>query len=304
VPPSVFAFALPVALVCTSATALAVEADRSACREQESNRGHDADISEVICVARRLFQSRIRSKPDQEPVEMTVGAPPMTSDDTDTPGPGNLEVNTVLAAGLSSERQTYAAPLLDINFGIGERLQLKFEVPFVIDRTSPAAGPNHADHGVGDSIAGVKYRFYDDDASGLSLGVYPQVQFHTPAAPRAVSEGGTTFILPLLLTGEFPRASITVNLGVEKSTGAEGVDFFASFGAGTRLSPRVALMAEIAAQDLGHPHRLLVFLDLGLKVKLGHQQSIMGAVGYDVRAPDDQAASSHVTVAYQRLFGH
>ena len=34
-------------------------------------------------------QSRIRRKKEEEPVEMTVGAPPMVTDDTDTPGDGN-----------------------------------------------------------------------------------------------------------------------------------------------------------------------------------------------------------------------
>jgi Putative MetA-pathway of phenol degradation len=281
-------------LLCASATAAAADANKSACVEREMNEGHDARTSEAICGIKRFFQNRIRSKPDEEPVEMTVGAPPMISDDTDTPGAGNLEINSVFDAELSRDRQKYEAPLLDINYGIGDRLQLRYEVPFVIDRNSPAGGPDRTDHGVGDSAVGLKYRFYDDDENGLSLGVYPQVRFHTPAAARAVSEGGTTVILPLLLTGEFSHASITANLGVEKSSQAGGPDYFASFGTGTRLNAKIALMAEIAAQDLRHVQQLRVIFDLGFKVKLGQKQSIMAALGHDLRSPDGESSNSYV----------
>jgi len=129
-------------LVCASATAAAADADKSACVQREMNEGHDARTSEAICGIKRFFQNRIRSKPDEEPVEMTVGAPPMVSDDTDTRGAGNLEINSVFDAELSSDRQMYEAPLLDINYGIGDRLQFRYEVPFVIDRNSPAGGPD------------------------------------------------------------------------------------------------------------------------------------------------------------------
>jgi hypothetical protein len=301
-------------LVCVSATAAAADADgsaaaatasaaKAACLEKETNEGHDLRTSEMICGIRRFFQNRIRGKPDEEPVEMTVGAPPMTSDDTDTPGSGNLEVNSVFHAVLSGERQTYEAPLLDFNFGIGDRLQLKYEVPFVIDRTSPAGGPEATAHGVGDSVVGLKYRFYDDEESGLSLGAYPQLRFHTPAAARGVSEGGSTVWLPLLLTKEFLRASITANLGGEWSSQAESLDAFASFGAGTRLGARFALMAEIVARDLRHAQQRRLSFDLGLKVKLGHKQSIMAAAGHDLRSPEGESSNFDVTVAYQRLIG-
>ena len=135
----------------------------------------------------------------EEPVEMVVGSPPMVSDDTGTPGNGNWEINVVLAGDISKDSKTFELPLLDINYGIGDRLQLKYEVPYVVTcnsrfdengkRTTEQAS------GVSSSNVGVKYRFYDNDRSGLSLAVYPQVEFRTPGSklegePDEDGEGG------------------------------------------------------------------------------------------------------------------
>lgn len=160
--------------------------DKAACLAREAAKGHDAAASALICHLRSVFQSRIRYKPDAEPVEMTVGSPPMISDDTDTPGPGNVELNVVFNGAWSRDEHALEAPLLDVNYGIGERLQLKYEVPYAIERRTErdASGAEVVTraHGIGDSNLGLKYRFYDDSDNGLSLGVYPQARFRTPGA--------------------------------------------------------------------------------------------------------------------------
>jgi hypothetical protein len=61
----------------------------------------------------------------EEPVEMVVGSPPMVSDDTGTPGNGNWEINVVLAGDISKDSHAFELPLMDVNYGIGDRLQLK-----------------------------------------------------------------------------------------------------------------------------------------------------------------------------------
>jgi hypothetical protein len=122
----------------------------------------------------------------EEPVEMVVGSPPMVSDDTGTPGNGNWEINVVLGGDISKDSKAFELPLMDINYGIGDRLQLKYDVPYVVtcntrfdengERTTEQAS------GVSSSKVGVKYRFYDNDRSGLSLAVYPQMEFRTPGS--------------------------------------------------------------------------------------------------------------------------
>ena len=89
------------------------------------------------------------SLPEQaeEPVEMVVGSPPMVSDDTGTPGNGNWEINVVLAGDISKDSKAFELPLLDINYGIGDRLQLKYEVPYVVTCNSEIRRKRGENHG-------------------------------------------------------------------------------------------------------------------------------------------------------------
>ncbi len=278
--------------------------DKAACLASEAAKGHDAVASALICHLRRVFQNRILYKPDAEPVEMTVGSPPMISDDTDTPGPGNLELNVVFNGAWSRDERSFEAPLLDVNYGIGERMQFKYEVPYAIERDVSGGRADTTEHGIGDSIVGVKDRFYDDEEIALSLAVYPQVRFRTPGARRALSEDGASFILPLLLTKEFATASVTADLGVEHSSADDRSDYFASFGIGTRVTDRLAIMTEIAGESLRDSDARRYIVNIGLRRKLNDKQALLASVGHDLHAPDGAARSVYFTLAYQRVFGN
>jgi len=57
------------------------------------------------------------------------GGPPMVTDDPGTPGGGHWEINLAWTGEHSSGETTQDAPLLDLNYGVGDRLQVKYEVP-------------------------------------------------------------------------------------------------------------------------------------------------------------------------------
>src|SRR5947207_15936525 len=59
------------------------------------------------------------------------GGPPMITDDPDTPGPGFWEINVSAARDASREERRIERPRVDVNYGAGERIQLKFEIPWV-----------------------------------------------------------------------------------------------------------------------------------------------------------------------------
>lgn len=54
----------------------------------------------------------------------------------------------------------YSVPILDINYGVGSRIQLKYQVPYVLQSTD--GGP--LESGLGKSLAGVKWRFYQNES--------------------------------------------------------------------------------------------------------------------------------------------
>ena len=260
-------------------------------------------------VASLKLRRRIKYRPQEDPVDMTVESPPMFADDTATPGDRNAEVNVSFGGDIAHDRKVFELPLLDFNYGIGENLQLKYEVPWVFERRLETGedGEEHrvSAHGISNSVLGVKYRFYDDEESHLSFATYPQVEVRTPGSKReddgGVAHAGTTWILPVLVTREFERLAFTGNLGLQKTTGESG-SLFAVAGAGTRLSPRLALLAEIAGQDLNHSDSRRLFLNFGLRRKLDDHQTVGAALGRDVHAGDGQK-HTYIRVSYQRYFG-
>lgn len=132
------------------------------------------------------------------------GGPPFTTDDPGTPGNGNWEINIGWTGSHNPGHGSYQVPDLDINYGLGSRIQLKYEVPLALSvdehHTTLAA--------LGDSFPGAKIRFYEHHRTGepkseesmnFSLGTYPQVLLNNPtsAVPRGIVETGPQYYLPL-----------------------------------------------------------------------------------------------------------
>ena len=282
------------------------------CVAQQQKKGLGEDDAKKLCRERKKRQNRIYYKAREEPVEMTVGSPPMVADDTGTPGPRNWEVNFVISGAIAGENNNFDLQLLDINYGIGDRTQLKFEIPYELSRTVEydAAGNKTTtiQRGIGNATLGVKYRYYDNEESGLSLAFYPQFEFRTPGARLAEDGGsatpGTAVILPLLLTREFDYVSLTANIGAEKSSEEPQADFFSALGLGTRLTDKLAILGEIAGRGLGHGGEQRLLLNVGLKRKLSERNALALSIGRDLVTGGDGQKHSYFTVAYQRFIEH
>lgn len=293
--------ALAAALLAPSASAQGESPEKEACRKQEREQGAGEIAAKVKCAVKTVFQSRVRRKSDEEPVEMTVGSPPMQTEDTDTPGDGNWEVNLGLEAEWSRGDRRVEAPTLDLNYGVGERIQLTYEVPYVFLRDDGDDDePQVREQGVGDSGIGLKYRFYDNEERGLSLALYPQLRFHTPGANRAVSEGGTTFSLPLVMVSEFEHCSVSADLGIEVGSGERR--WFGGAGIGWRFDDRTALMAELAGNDLNSNERTWT-AGFGLRRKIDDKHTLSASIGRDVVVGDGESRQNHFAAAWQMEFG-
>ena len=82
-------------------------------------------------------------------------------------------------ASLSSHNAaftTYQLPLIDVNYGVGDRLQLKLEMPWLFQVGKNGSHPSS----VGNGLAGLKWRFYDAGDNGWQMSAYPQVEFGFP----------------------------------------------------------------------------------------------------------------------------
>src|SRR3954463_9470128 len=80
-----------------------------------------------------LWSSKCEAEAESGP-DATPQSPPLNVDDPATPGCNKWEVNFVVDGDLARSGNEYELPLLDINYGIGDNLQLKYEVPYSMVR--------------------------------------------------------------------------------------------------------------------------------------------------------------------------
>lgn len=135
------------------------------------------------------------------------GGPPFLSDDPDTPGNRHWEVNLGFIGDRSPSGGSYSTPDIDINYGIGDRIQLKYETPLSMQEMRGGSGQLAA--GLGNSLLGVKYRFYQHHSKTrvrdgervvkFSVSMYPQLLLNNPTSSvaRGIVEPGPQLLLPL-----------------------------------------------------------------------------------------------------------
>ncbi|MBI4604499.1 MAG: hypothetical protein HY721_21260 [Planctomycetes bacterium] len=221
------------------------------------------------------------------------------TDDPGTPGDGNWEVNLAIAAEKRDSERTIEAPLLDVNYGVGERIQLKFELPWFFLREEGEESKN----GLGNSQIGAKWRFLDQEAHWLDVSVYPQVEFNNPtsSARRGLVEEGIAWVLPFQMEKSFGHLSVNPELGY---VFLEAEDEWL-YGLAVGFSPLDGL--ELLAEVHGSAER--DFEDDELLVQAGCRWSahpnltLLGAVGRGIRHSEEGGLELVAYVGVQLLFG-
>jgi hypothetical protein len=139
------------------------------------------------------------------------GGPPFLTNDPGTPGDGHWEINVAAAQTLTHALDSYQLPQFDINYGVGERVQLTYEVPYVID-TAPGQ-PRHS--GWSNAYPGVKWRFLDQGEDGWQLSTFPQVETGAAvlAQERGIASPGPRFFLPFEAARKFGPVDVDVEAG-------------------------------------------------------------------------------------------
>ncbi len=102
------------------------------------------------------------------PAAHAQGGPPFRTDDPETPGNKHWEINFGWIGERNPAAGAYQVPDFDFNYGLGDRIQLKYEIPIAIEETRqlPAtpdapAQPGQVVGGLGEGLLGIKWRFYE-----------------------------------------------------------------------------------------------------------------------------------------------
>jgi hypothetical protein len=137
------------------------------------------------------------------------GGPPFITDDPGTPGNRHWEINFGWVGNHNPGLSYYQVPDLDVNYGWGDRIQLKYEIPLAVSTDQN----NTTRAGLGESFPGIKWRFFEHHTRGetpsdanmtFSLGTYPQVYLNNPTSSvrRDVVENGPEYYLPVEATAK------------------------------------------------------------------------------------------------------
>lgn len=189
------------------------------------------------------------------------GGPPFITDDPGTPGNRHWEINFGWIADHNPGAAYYELPDIDMNYGWGDRIQLKYELP-----VAAATDQNNTTRvGLGESLLGIKWRPYEhhhdgepksDENMDFSVGTYPQASINNPtsAVRRGIVENGPQYYLPVEATAKLGPIDFNGEVGRWFGNKLNPSRWGRGLIAGHEFSDRFELYSEI--YDLQDANRI------------------------------------------------
>jgi len=205
----------------------------------------------------------------------------MITDDPGSPGPDHWEINLGWETQRADGQTLFGLPLLDANYGVGDRTEVTYEAPYAVLQES--GEPDRS--GMGDSLLGVKYRFYDAGDKGWQASLYPQVTFVTPGSSsgrRGLADPATTVLLPLEFAKDYGAFAIDFDCGSLLSNEAVDRGWMGGFLIGKEVMKGWELDAEIHVNSDLHLGRSEEIFNAGTRIDFSEHLTLMIALGTDL----------------------
>jgi hypothetical protein len=204
------------------------------------------------------------------------GGPPMITDDPFTVGANNWEINLLPTMEHVRGATVYEAPNVDLNYGVGNRIQLKFEVPWVVRKNSGQS----AQSGLGNAGIGMRYRFIDESRYGFAMSTYPAFEF--AGSPRSVRRGVAdaerSFFLPVEIAKTMNGIAVNGEVGYRFEQGGEGSwQYGLLFG--RDASERLELLGEIHGTSPRDFSGSELLLNLGSRIGMTDNVTLLVSAG-------------------------
>ncbi|MFL6539987.1 MAG: hypothetical protein ACJ8HQ_06255 [Chthoniobacterales bacterium] len=209
----------------------------------------------------------------------------MITDDPGTPGSGKWENNLAIAFSHVPNEWSIDAPAIDLNYGWGDHIQLTLQ--------TSAAFLKRSDHGliggVGGSEAAVKWRFLDEEKSGVDMSMFPRILFNVlhSSVRRGLADDGTRFQIPFQAEKKFGRLDLDLEFGPLVSTVGQS-EFIYGLIAGTEVSKATSIMGEVHATSRTNFTRDVVTLNVGWRHKLNEHAIWIASLGHEVHSGADE----------------
>jgi len=200
------------------------------------------------------------------PPARAQGGPPYYTNDPGTPGNRNWEINLGYIPFLYSGSSIAHMPDVDINYGVGDRIQLTYENAWLrVKEPGDAA----AKYGLGQDQLGVKWRFYDNQQTGLGISLFPQLSINNPnqSVERGITPPGASLILPLEFTKKLGPVDVNWEVGYSAvHLGPDG--WLAGLVVGHDISKKLELDAEFYGLATYNHSNNQETIDVGARYKL------------------------------------
>jgi hypothetical protein len=210
----------------------------------------------------------------------------MITDDPGTPGNGHWENNFAIAFEHRPNETLLDLPSLDLNYGLGEHIQLTLQTSAVIlkRRGHGAVG------GLGGTEAAVKWRFLDEETSGLSMSTFPRIIFNVlqSSVRRGLADDGTRVQVPVQIARKFGRFNLDFEFGPLVSTVGRSEWLYGIVGA-TVLGRTTTVMAELQGTSRTSFKRDVLIVNLGVRQTLSKSCNLIASLGHEVRAPEGES---------------
>jgi hypothetical protein len=243
-----------------------------------------AIVAIALCITRAAFAQ---------------GGPPMITDDPGTPGPGKWENNVAIAFEHRSDETAYDLPAIDLNYGVGEHIQLTLQTaPVLLKRNDH--GPIG---GLGGTEAALKWRFLDQETSGFDMSMFPRVIFNVTqsSARRGLAEDGTRFQIPFQAAKTFGRWHADAEFGPRSSTIGRS-EWLYGVVAGYEAAKPTMLMAELHGTSRMNFDRDVLTLNFGIRQTLTERCIFIGSLGHEVHTPDGDPLAFIGYIGVQLLY--
>jgi hypothetical protein len=180
------------------------------------------------------------------------GGPLFITDDPGTPGDRHWEINFGWIGNHNPGQSYYEIPDVDMNYGWGDRLQLKYELPLA----AATNANNSTGVGLGESLLGIKWRYFEYHKPGepksdenllYSLGTYPQASINNPTSSvrRGIVEPGPQYYLPIEATAQIGPIALNGEVGRWIGNKHQPSQWGRGLIAGHAFNDRTELYAEI-----------------------------------------------------------
>jgi len=193
------------------------------------------------------------------------GGPPFYTNDPGTPGNLDWEINIAYMPFLYSNQSVSHTPDLDINFGVGDRIQLTYENAWLNVRNPGTV----TKYGLGQSNPGLKWRFYDASEGGMSISIFPQFFLNNPgsAVRRGITSPNESFLMPMEFSKKLGPVDVDLELGYQfVHNGPDG--WITGLVVGHQFTPKLELDTEVYALGTFHPLESQPTIELGGRYRL------------------------------------